>query len=204
MKALFTSLIFLGMVYGVKAQDSIRVTSGKVIYGTVVGKTPYEVTYRKQRLSRSKYYVTGNKVRMSTSKITEIIYANGSRDTVMPLMKHGNDTGARYFDKDNFYRLGANDAALYYHNYTGATTGTLLATILGSPLVGAIVATSTSLSNPNPHSLTYPNGELLKYESYRDGYSKKARHMKAGNVWINWGIGCFVSAAFYLMLTHKT
>ena len=203
MRGIMTALMLVCISVISKGQDSIRVLSGKVIGGTIIKTSPYEVTYKKGYLKATHYYSSGNTRRISTSKIREIIYANGKRDTVMPVARRGKDTGSRCFTKDDFYRLGENDAKLYYTRYNGAAAATFLATFPGSPILGLIVATSTSLSKPNAMKFTYPNADYLNNYDYLDGYAKRAHKFKRGKVWMHWGMGCSLNAATYLVLTKR-
>jgi hypothetical protein len=82
---------------------------------------------------------------------------------------------------------GQSDASKYYKGYRGAGTGTL-ATSLLSPLVGLIPAIACSSTQPNEKNLSFPNPELMKNPQYYDGYTKKAKKIKQGKVWMNWGI----------------
>lgn len=198
MKALLTLSLLLSLVSTARAQDSIRTVHGNVIAVNIKKVTPFEVSYSKHGPTKARYSNNDARyLKMSTSKIAEIIYADGRRDTVLPALKQVSDTGSRYFTQEDFYALGEHDARLYYRRYGGAATGTFLATFPGSPLLGLCVATATSFTPPSPKRFTYPNTDLLTIEAYKKGYAERAHSIKAGKAWSNWLIGTAVTLAVY-------
>jgi hypothetical protein len=82
---------------------------------------------------------------------------------------------------------GQVDATIYYKGYKGAGTGTLIAGLF-SPLLGLIPAIACSSTKPKETNLHYPSAELMKNPDYFRGYTQKARKIKQGKVWMNWGI----------------
>ena len=89
---------------------------------------------------------------------------------------------------ENMFLKGQQDASIYYKGYKGAGTGTLLTSLL-SPIVGLIPAIATSATKPNHNNLRFPDDKLKNNPDYFMGYTKKAKKIKQGRVWLNWGIG---------------
>lgn len=102
----------------------------------------------------------------------------------------------------DLFLKGKFDAIRYYRGYKGASALTLIATLL-SPLGGLIPATICSSTKPKDNKLNYPNPELMKQSDYYIGYTKKAKKIKQGKVWTNWGIGFGVNLVFALFLITK-
>jgi uncharacterized protein YcfL len=97
------------------------------------------------------------------------------------------------------YNKGQQDAKVHYKGYKGAGTGTLVTTLLLSPLVGLVPAIVTSSVKPQDQNLDYPNHELMKNEDYSTGYKYEARKTKNRKVWTNWGIGFGVILTYVLV-----
>ena len=103
---------------------------------------------------------------------------------------------------ENLYLKGQMDAEINYKKYKGASVGTLI-TSLVSPIVGLIPAIACSASKPKIENLGYPNEELFKQPEYYNSYTKKAKKIKQGKVWKNWGIGFGVNLVIILLATAK-
>jgi len=97
------------------------------------------------------------------------------------------------------YNKGKQDATVYYKGYKGAGTGTLVTTLLLSPLVGLVPAIITSSVKPQEQNLDYPDHELMKNPDYSTGYKNQARKTKNRKVWTNWGIGFGVILTYVLI-----
>lgn len=97
------------------------------------------------------------------------------------------------------YNKGQQDAKVHYKGYKGAGTGTLVTTLLLSPLVGLVPAIATSSVKPQDQNLDYPNHELMKNADYSTGYKNQARKTKNRKVWTNWGIGFGVILTYVLV-----
>jgi hypothetical protein len=52
-----------------------------------------------------------------------------------------------------------------------------------------ILKSAVIMVKPQNKNLHYPNPELMKNSEYFFGYTQKARKIKQGKVWLNWGIG---------------
>ncbi len=94
---------------------------------------------------------------------------------------------------------GQVDAEANYKKYKGAATGTLIASLV-SPLIGLIPAIACSATTPKMDNLGYPDAKLFMQKEYYDSYTRKAKKIKAGKVWKNWGIGFGVNIVAVLLL----
>ncbi|WP_395049936.1 hypothetical protein [Flavobacterium sp.] len=61
-----------------------------------------------------------------------------------------------------------------------------------------------SSTQPKEANLSYPNPELMKNPHYYDGYAKKAKKIKQGKVWTNWGIAFGVNLIAALLLLSSS
>ena len=105
---------------------------------------------------------------------------------------------------DVFYLKGESDALRYYDYYNVAGTGTLVISLI-SPLLGLIPAIASSSTIPKDKRLNCPNFELFKNIDYQNGYRQKAKKIKQGRVWTNWGIAFGVNViAVAFLLSSKT
>ncbi|SDE83684.1 hypothetical protein SAMN04487996_107141 [Dyadobacter soli] len=100
---------------------------------------------------------------------------------------------------ENLSVKGQVDAEKNYKKYKGAATGTLIASLV-SPLVGLIPAIITSSTTPKLENLGYPDENLFKQADYHNAYTKKAKRIKSGKVWKNWGIGFGVNLVLVLVI----
>ena len=73
-----------------------------------------------------------------------------------------------------------------------------------SPLAGLVPAIACSTTTPKDANLGYPNPEFMKNAEYNEGYTKKAKKIKRGKVWKNWGIAFGVNVALVLLLAAVT
>ncbi len=99
----------------------------------------------------------------------------------------------------DLYVKGHTDAEANYKKYKGAATGTLFASLL-SPLVGLIPAIACSATAPKIENLDYPDAKLFMKKEYYDSYTSKAKKIKSGKVWKNWGIGFGVNLVAVLVI----
>lgn len=190
--------LFLALGGSVKAQDTLHLINGKMLAVNLKKIKPFQVEYLrlKERNGRPGTVLR----RLSTSEIAEVIYKDGTRDSLLPSPEKANQSGARFLSAQGFNRLGANDAQLYFKGYRDAAAGTFLATFLGSPAIGLFVAVPASIKQPSPKRFTYPNLALLDNTDYVEGYAKQAHKMKATKVWVNWGAGTVVTFVAYFVV----
>lgn len=100
----------------------------------------------------------------------------------------------------DMYVKGRVDAEANYKKYKGAATGTLIASLL-SPIVGLIPAIACSATTPKMENLGYPDAKLFMQKDYHDSYTRKAKKIKSGKVWKNWGIGFGVNLVAVLLIS---
>jgi len=81
------------------------------------------------------------------------------------------------------------DAASNYHGYKLAGTGTLLSSILTTPVGGLITAVSCSQTPPKKQSLNISSNVLENDPIYFDAYKNRAHKIKKQKVWGNFVIG---------------
>jgi hypothetical protein len=100
----------------------------------------------------------------------------------------------------SIYRQGARDAHRYYMKYKDAATGTIIVSLVYSPVFGLIPAIACSASAPEDKYLKVPDKRLLDNEGYMQGYRQEAKKIKSAKVWKNWGIGTGIYAGFIAMI----
>ncbi len=127
-------------------------------------------------------------------EILIIRYKNGNKDIFNqePLNNSSNS-----FD---LYHQGENDAFKYYKGYKSAQTGTIVTSVLLTPLLGLVPAIATSSVEPDVSNLDYPSIELIKKPDYYNGYTSKAKKIKKQKVWTGWlfGLGIDIIAIFVI------
>lgn len=167
------------------SQDFITKRSGEIIKAKVTQKLPKEVKF--------KLYdeLQGPIFSILHSDISIIVFEDGSSKVYN--MDYASENA-------NFSHRGQVDAMNYYRGYKAAGTGTLLIGLF-SPLVGLVPAIACSSSSPKMSTLSYPDSELIKDPYYYDGYNKRAKKIKQGRVWRNWGIAFGVNIAAVLILS---
>jgi len=98
---------------------------------------------------------------------------------------------------------GSKDAEKNYDDYSSAGTGTLVVALI-SPALGLIPAIASSSTTPKDKNLSYPNARLMENPDYRNGYIKKAKKMKQGRVWTNWGIALGINFIAVILLSSSS
>ena len=119
---------------------------------------------------------------ISKDAVYRIIFENGTSEIITSKEKEPGWTS-----NENYFVKGQSDCIAYYSKYKGASTGTLVVSLL-SPLVGLVPAVATSLTPPKDRNLDYPSTELFANQDYQNGYRSKAWNIKSRKVWRNWGI----------------
>jgi hypothetical protein len=120
-------------------------------------------------------------------------------DSMVVISEFGLNTNKPIANEDLFVK-GQIDASRNYKKYKGAGAGTLI-TSLVSPLLGLIPAIACSATAPKLTNLNYPDEKLFMQKNYYDGYTKKAKKIKSGKVWKNWGIGLGVNILAVLIIS---
>jgi hypothetical protein len=175
----FFSIIFFTIIFSTNlcfSQDIITKKSSEDIQSKILEVTTTEIKYKKFDNQDGPIFT------LLKSEVLMIRYENGTKDIFNEEIN-----SVKIPTSQELFVQGQSDASKYYKGYRGAGTGTL-ATSLLSPLVGLIPAIACSSTQPNEKNLSFPNPELMKNPQYYDGYTKKAKKIKQGKVWMNWGI----------------
>lgn len=181
-KLLWYFLLFLP-VY-TSAQDVITKTNGEQINARVLEVWPSEIKYTVYHDSDSILYG------IATNDIQHIRYEDGRTDSLKD---------ATQLYSGNPFEQGDKDARKYYKGYRSAGTSTVVIGLL-SPAAGLIPAIACSATPPANRSLGYPSAELMRNKDYASGYRFRARRIKQGKVWTNWGIAMGVNLGLGLLL----
>lgn len=174
------------------SQDSITKKNGDDIQAKVIEVGSSEIKYKKFD------NLEGPVFTIPKADVLLVRYQNGSKDIFTEETKTVNSAPSA----TEYYSHGQADASKYYQGYTGAGTGTLITGLL-SPLVGLIPAVACSSAQPKDFNLDYPDPELMKNPDYYQGYVKKARKIKSGKVWKNWGIAFGVNVVAVILLSSS-
>ena len=189
MKSAFTTVAALLLITPSFSQDVITKKSGAEIEARILKIGPSEIEYKRFDNPDGPIFT------MLKSDIATIRYENGTEDDFQEEEKQPVNT----FSGDLFVK-GQTDATLHYRSYGAAGTGTLITGLL-SPLVGLIPAIACSSTPPRDHNLDYPDADLIKRHEYYEGYTLRARKIKRGKVWKNWGIALGINVFAVLILS---
>ena len=176
------------------SQDLITKKSGDDIQAKVLEISANEIRYKKFDNLDGPIFI------ISKKDVLMIRYENGTKDIFNNDKEPENISSSIAKSSKDLFIQGQTDATQYYKGYKGAATGTLI-TGLVSPLLGLIPAIACSSTPPNDKNLNYPNPDLMKMSDYYDGYTHKAKKIKQGKVWRNWGIAFGVNLAAVLILS---
>jgi len=179
------------------SQDTITLKTSDDIKAKVLEVTPTGIKYK--RFDN----LDGPTFTALLSDIIMIRYENGTRGIFNVAQNNveqekKSDPSASLTGAELYFK-GQIDAERYYSDYKVAGTGTLIASLL-SPLVGLVPAIACSATKPKEANLNYQDLELAKKPDYLQGYSKKAKRIKQGKVWTNWGIGLGVNLFLVIAL----
>ncbi|NQW77703.1 MAG: hypothetical protein HQ449_00150 [Chitinophagaceae bacterium] len=192
MKKLFLGLfIFLLSTTLCFSQDVLTKKSGDDILAKVLEVTSTEVKYKKFDNQSGPIFT------ILKSELLMVRYENGTKDLFNETKKIENIVP---MGRDLF-REGQADASKYYKGYKGAGTTVMATSLLLSPLVGLIPAALCSTADPKEENLNYPSTDLMKKAEYAEGYNQKAKKIKQGKVWTNWGVAFGINLALVLALT---
>lgn len=191
------------------SQDILQKRDGEEFKVKVTEITATEVKYKRFDNPDGPLYT------LLKTEISVLTYANGTHEDlgaakpdtffvtqpVKPVIIAPEDKSATTVSYEQFTR-GDADARMHYHNYKGAGTGTLIVGLL-SPLVGLIPAIACSATPPSDANLGYPSVEQFNQANYQNGYRQRARKIKSGKVWTNWGIALGVNLVAVLALSAR-
>jgi hypothetical protein len=188
------------------SQDLIIKKSGDEIKSKVVELTSNEVKYKKFD------NLNGPIFTLLKSEVFIIKYENGTKDIFSEespktdAIITNNSTTSKTTNSsstDDLFMKGKMDAQKHYDGYKGAGTGTFVTTLIVSPLVGLIPAVACSSTPPKDINLNYPSSELMKNTDYYNGYTQKAKKIKQGKVWFNWGLAFGIELVAIIILSSK-
>ena len=192
MKKHFITLFLLIMISTIGySQDILTKKNGEDIQAKVLEVTTGEVKYKKFDNQ------SGPTFTILKSELLMVRYENGTKDIFSESKKA---ESVIQTDRDLF-REGQSDASKYYKGYKGAGTTVMATSLLLSPLVGLIPAAICATSDPKEENLNYPSADLMKKAEYAEGYNQKAKKIKQGKVWTNWGVAFGINLALVLALT---
>jgi hypothetical protein len=127
-----------------------------------------------------------------------IRYQNGTKD----IFNQDSITSQFNTSGSDLFLQGQKDAKKYYKGYQAAGTATLLTSLVFSSVVGLIPAISSSSKEPAESSLDYPNADLMKKAEYYNGYTQKAKKIKQGKVWTNWGVALGINILAIIVVSQ--
>ncbi len=200
---LFLSFVFLSNYCN--SQDTIVKINSDTIHAKILEVGISEVKYKRFDNQDGPIFV------IAKSEISFIRYSNGGTDNFTVNTPTSTDpapapkiefSNPNSLSAEELKIKGQKDATRHYDGYKGAGTGTLV-TSLVSPLLGLIPAISCASTRPKPENLNYPDPQLMSNYSYKSGYESRAKKIKQGKVWTNWGIGLAVNLVFVLALSGQ-
>jgi hypothetical protein len=172
------------------SQDVLTKKSGEDVKAKVLEVTSSEIKYKKFDNQ------SGPTFSILKSDVLMIRYENGSKDMFNETKK----TEEIIPTTRDLFREGQSDASKYYKGYKGAGTTVMVTSLLLSPLVGLIPAALCSSADPQDANLNYPSSDLMKKSEYAEGYNQRAKKIKQGKVWTNWGVALGVNLVLVLAL----
>ncbi len=193
MKSILTGFITILSMSFCFSQDLITMRSGEDIQVKILEVSQDAIKYKKYD------NLEGPVFTINKADALMIRYENGTKDIFNEVPKAGNFSSTGIGNTDQYVK-GQSDAMTYYHGYKGAGTGTLITTLL-LPIAGLIPAIACSSTKPKEINLNYPKTELMKNQDYYNGYTQKAKKIKQGKVWKNFGIGIGVNILAYIILS---
>lgn len=192
MKKQFITLLSLIMISTFcYSQDILTKKNGEDIQAKVLEVLTSEVKYKKFDNQNGPTFT------ILKSDLLMIRYENGTKDIFSDAKK----TEEIIPTSRDLFREGQSDASKYYKGYKGAGTTVMATSLLLSPLVGLIPAAICATSDPKEENLNYPSADLMKKAEYAEGYNQKAKKIKQGKVWTNWGVAFGINLALVLALT---
>ncbi|NTW32804.1 MAG: hypothetical protein HGB12_09295 [Bacteroidetes bacterium] len=193
MKKIFISIfiVFIAFTHSF-SQDVITKKTEENLQAKVLEIGPTEIKYKRFDNPDGPTYT------ILKSDVIMIRYENGSKD-IFDEDQYVNNTSTINTNTNDLFVQGQLDAMKYYKGYRGAGTATLIIGLL-SPLAGLVPAIACSSTYPNGVNLMCPNSDLMKKTDYYNGYSTRAKKIKSGKVWSNWGIAFGVNLGLVLVM----
>jgi len=194
-KIIFTVLTSIFTFTLCFAQDIITKKTSEDIQAKVLEVSTTEIKYKKSDNPNGPIFT------ILKSEVLMVRYENGTKDIFNEEKKIEAISNLSQSNEDLFTQ-GKLDASKYYKGYKGAGTGTLVTSLI-SPLVGLIPAIACSSTQPKEDNLNFPNSDLIKKSNYYNGYTQRAKKIKQGKVWKNWGIAFGVNIVAVLLLSSS-
>jgi hypothetical protein len=191
LRFLFASIVLFSSMSLATGQDIITKKSGEDIQAKIIEVTSTEVKFR--RFDN----LNGPIFSMFKSEVLIIRYENGTKDifTEAPTNKpestgSGGDMRARGKQDANVHYKGRNSGAVW----TGVTS------VLFTPFIGLIPAGVCASAEPSDENLNYPDPDLMKDNSYNQGFSQQAHKKKRRKVWSGFGVGSGIWLLLVILL----
>jgi hypothetical protein len=158
---IFLILVCLVMVNEISfAQDKIHLKDGKIIEAKILEVNEIEIKYKEPNNNLSPIYVVKQEFVLMyklADPDSKIFKTNDVSNNVAyvkdPKTPENNINSSPLPD---MYNKGTKDAAMYYDQYKGASTSTLIIGLL-SPLAGLVPAIACSSTRPKTENLGYPS-----------------------------------------------
>jgi len=202
MKKITKTILFIAMMFVYSnlsyAQDMITKKTGEDISAKVLEVTTSEVKYKKTD------NLEGPIFSILKSEVLIIRYKNGTKDVFSNAKDANSQTVVTEQTNENdMFSKGKSDAKSFYRGQNSGSGWTAAATILTSPLLGAIPAALCATTEPNDDNLMYPNSSLMKNADYNKGYINESRKIKSKKVWKTFGISSAVWLGLILIINHQ-
>jgi hypothetical protein len=169
------------------AEDTLLLKNNSKIPVKIIDIGSKDIKYKSYK------YQDGPEFSINKSEVGYLIYSDGYKQEIFNDDSISNEASS----KDLFVQ-GQVDAAHFYKRYTGATTSTLVISLI-SPLVGLIPAIACSTTSPKLRNLDYPDSHLFSKIDYQRGYTSQSKIIKSKRVWRNWGFALGVNVILVLI-----
>ncbi len=211
-KLFFTSiaLLFAGN-YFAQAQDTLYFKDESKKAAKILEISEQEISYKLFD------YQDGPTFKFEKKQLVKIKFANGlvenyasvvTQEPKTEVAEAGSDPTSKMSYKnipikDLTYLDGLQDAKQFYRGYKGAGTGSFFAGLF--VIYGLPVPIITSISAPQNVHQFVPDNELYRLNpAYAAGFNDKAKKMKAGKAWGNFGIGAGVTVGLSFAILIAT
>jgi hypothetical protein len=163
------------------SQDIIVKSNGDEIKTKIIEVNQLEIKYKNFD------YISGPSFSLLKSDVFMVRYENGTKD-VFNDVKSKNNGNASNMSNEDMAIKGREDATSYYKGEKSGAGWTAAATIITSPILGAIPAFACSSSEPLEENLLYKDSKLMKNANYKEAYVAQAHKIKKRKIWTNFGI----------------
>lgn len=183
------------------AQDTLVKRNIELIPCKVLEITEKEVKYKKWENLDGPLFVIDkvNVARIKFANGTEEVFSEIASEKSTQVMYDNGKVTMISGEPQVMYEMGKSEAPVYYRNYRGAGTGTLLPSLLINGLVGLIPAVACSATPPKIQKLGIPTADKMNNPDYVRGYREVAYKIKKRKTWMNWAIGSAVSSVILII-----